>query len=230
MTEKDNPITNTARRAQENPALRLFEAMLSQEAGDRPGKDIEREEAKGQMEVCRQTSRLPAQYSFDADKQKAALEAAGVVFGGPVEGDPIWVHAKLPERWKIIPTDHSMWSTLVDELGRPRARIFYKAAFYDRSCHTSVEKRFNAETKYPDSGTADPFFGQATDAGRVVWTSEAIPNIDEECPQGGGYDVMQAWARGRPHNRARALASQWLDDNRPGWDDFAAYWAEIPDE
>ncbi|MDP3917651.1 MAG: hypothetical protein Q8Q30_00550 [Candidatus Woesebacteria bacterium] len=71
---------------------------------------------------------------------KEVLEAEGVKFLGPVEGDDIFQYVELPEGWKKVPTDHSMWSNLVDGAGRIWASIFYKAAFYDRSAHASARK------------------------------------------------------------------------------------------
>lgn len=71
---------------------------------------------------------------------KEILEAAGVKFLGVVEDDDIFQYVELPDGWKKVPTDHSMWSNLVDEQGRVRASIFYKAAFYDRNAHASATK------------------------------------------------------------------------------------------
>lgn len=71
---------------------------------------------------------------------KEILEAAGVKFLGVVEDDDMFQYVELPDGWKKVPTDHSMWSNLVDEQGRVRASIFYKAAFYDRSAHASATK------------------------------------------------------------------------------------------
>ena len=61
----------------------------------------------------------------------------GVIFGEPVKGDPIFRQATLPKGWSKKRTGHSMWSDLVDEQGKKRAAIFYKAAFYDRSSFIS---------------------------------------------------------------------------------------------
>jgi hypothetical protein len=99
-------------------------------------RSIERQEAAGQQELVN-ASVLPA----DCDSaSRAALEAAGVVFGEPVAGDPIFVNVTLPDGWKKVATDHSMWSDLVDGDGKKRAGIFYKAAFYDRNARMYVTK------------------------------------------------------------------------------------------
>lgn len=95
---------------------------------------IEQQEARGQEQLV-SSEQLPVECS-DIDKEK--LEQAGVVFGEPLEDDSLFCDAKLPEGWKKEATDHSMWSKLVDEKGKERAMIFYKAAFYGRSAHMSV--------------------------------------------------------------------------------------------
>jgi len=66
------------------------------------------------------------------------LETAGVKFGNPKKSDPLFCRAELPDGWTKRATDHSMWSELVDAGGRLRARIFYKAAFYDRDAFMMV--------------------------------------------------------------------------------------------
>lgn len=42
------------------------------------------------------------------------------------------LNVELPDGWKKVGTNHDMHSDLVDETGKVRASIFYKAAFYDR--------------------------------------------------------------------------------------------------
>ena len=69
----------------------------------------------------------------------------GVVYGEDV--DDLFVNVTLPPSWQVNPTDHSMWSELVDSDGVVRAQIFYKAAFYDRSAFISpVRQKDNAES------------------------------------------------------------------------------------
>ena len=58
---------------------------------------------------------------------------------GPSKGDDLFTDVKLPQGWRIQPTNHSMWSDLLDEAGVKRAAIFYKAAFYDRSAFIRFE-------------------------------------------------------------------------------------------
>ena len=69
---------------------------------------------------------------------REAFEALGFVFG--TEVDELFLKAKLPPGWTRAATDHSMWSTIVDEKGRKRVEIFYKAAFYDRRADAHIVK------------------------------------------------------------------------------------------
>lgn len=94
---------------------------------------IEAQEARGQQELV-ESAQLPVNVRGD----KSALEKAGVVFGEPCKSDPLFCFAQLPAGWSKRPTDHAMWSELVDGNGNVRATIFYKAAFYDRDAFMNV--------------------------------------------------------------------------------------------
>lgn len=95
---------------------------------------IEFDEAQGQQELVH-SELLPVDGSNDGD-----VLALGIVFGDPVPGDPLFRKATLPAGWKKRATDHSMWSEIVDEIGKVRAVVFYKAAFYDRSAFIRAER------------------------------------------------------------------------------------------
>lgn len=91
-------------------------------------------EAAGQRQLVN-SDVLPTEVLHGTDEDYIAL---GFVFGEPVEGDPLFRHATLPEGWRREGSDHDMWSYLVDEKGQRRVAIFYKAAFYDRGAHMSM--------------------------------------------------------------------------------------------
>ena len=93
---------------------------------------LEQQESAGQQDFVASET-LPINIIGSTKEQ---FEQMGIVFGQPV--DDLFYEVRLPEGWKKIPTDHSMWSKLVDEQGRERASIFYKAAFYDRSAFLSL--------------------------------------------------------------------------------------------
>lgn len=108
-------------------------------AATTPG-GIEAQEAAGQAALVASDT-LPTDLGWgDHIRDRAILEAAGVQFLGVCENDPLFQRVILPAGWKKVPTDHSMWSKLVDETGRERAAIFYKAAFYDRKAHMTVSQ------------------------------------------------------------------------------------------
>lgn len=108
----------------DDPITRLFTA--------RPG-GIEAQEARGQQELAR-SSQLPT------DGLSAMPEGTGIVVKGESSGDELFSDVALPAGWKIQPTEHSMWSDLIDADGVKRASIFYKAAFYDRVARISWQR------------------------------------------------------------------------------------------
>lgn len=87
---------------------------------------IESQEAQGQQQLT-QSSQLPTH-----GLTKEMAEKHGIAIVGQSAGDPLFQDVVLPDGWKIQPTDHSMWSDLLDASGQKVAGIFYKAAFYDR--------------------------------------------------------------------------------------------------
>lgn len=94
---------------------------------------IEAQERAGQAQVVH-SDRLPT----DLHSPREEFEAVGFTFGEPDSHDPMFAPATLPDGWKREGSDHAMWSYIVDQLGRRRASIFYKAAFYDRSAHMGL--------------------------------------------------------------------------------------------
>mgnify|MGYP000981072513 CR=1 FL=1 len=93
---------------------------------------IEEQEAAGQSQLVT-SDRLPVRAG--GDEQYLAL---GFTFGNPDPDDRLFRPATLPPGWKREASDHSMWSYLVDEHGRRRVAIFYKAAFYDRDAFMNL--------------------------------------------------------------------------------------------
>lgn len=111
-----------------DPLTFLAEAMVHGSGGA-----IERQEAQGQRSFVGSDT-LPAK------GDRTALIAAGVKFGDLVPNDSLFGFVELPQGWKKRPTDHSMWSELVDETGKVRATMFYKAASYDRDAFLSAPR------------------------------------------------------------------------------------------
>lgn len=120
-------IDNTTRRMQESTGEKMAFLAESLVTGS-PETFILGQERAGQHQLVN-SDRLPTDFRGD----RAEWEALGFAFGEPDAGDPMFMPATLPQGWKRQGSDHAMWSHLVDGLGRERAGIFYKAAFYDRS-------------------------------------------------------------------------------------------------
>lgn len=160
------------------------------------------QEARGQRELVASCD-LPTDCTDDA-----ILRAWGFELGQPNPDDPMFRSAVLPAGWKMEYTNHAMWSKVVDQEGRERVSIFYKAAFYDRSAFMQAKYRFSAEANYG----CDPCnVGIAKDCSAVIFRSEPIDTTGRE-----SWDIADA---------ARNIAAMWLDINRPGWRDCAAGWA-----
>ena len=90
---------------------------------------IEAQERDGQNSFVN-SDELPVDAPWD-DLKKMGIK--------PVEhpkhaklGGELFVKVELPKGWEKRPTDHDMWNELVDDTGKVRATIFYKAAFYDQ--------------------------------------------------------------------------------------------------
>lgn len=91
------------------------------------------QERAGQAQLVH-SDRLPT----DLHGDRADFEAVGFALGEPDPSDPMFAPATLPAGWKREGSDHAMWSYIVDQLGRRRVGVFYKAAFYDRSAHMAL--------------------------------------------------------------------------------------------
>lgn len=159
---------------------------------------IEHQEKQGQLAQA-QLQTLPR----DLGTEMPLFEKLGFVFGDNV--DNLFVNVQFPEGWTKKPTEHSMWSDIVDAKGRKRGMIFFKAAFYDRSAHAHLERRFGVSVV---NYQADPRQMQVRDAcGQVDLKSEPY--------KGGDYDAQR---------KVSELLEAWLTSNYPDWQSPLAYW------
>jgi hypothetical protein len=197
--------TNTAKQAHDDPLTTLFMTMG---AGG-----IERQEAREQQELVNSAS-LPTEC-----RGREALEAAGVKFGEPYKDDPLFCDAVLPTGWKKQATDHSMHSNLLDEKGRIRAKIFYKAAHYDRSADMYAERRYcvngfircdaTGKPTDEDYSTRPKNFLVAVMDGKQVIHSVGVVDADN------GYHTRREFEE---------AGVEWLNNHFPEWESAAAYW------
>lgn len=158
---------------------------------------IERMEALGQKAIVASAD-LPKDMA--PHTQEEVTKHTGIMFGDEV--NDLFVAVTLPEGWQKRGTDHSMHSELVDNQGRVRAGIFYKAAFYDRRADMHFCTFYSARVKYTDDGH---------DGAEVVTadgkTLKSFPKKGDE-----------------PSWDTRDRAALWLDEHYPDHRSVWAYW------
>jgi hypothetical protein len=126
--------------------------------------------------------------------------------------------AKLPAGWKKVATEHSMWSDLLDDQGRKRAAIFFKAAFYDYSAFIRWECPFERKIKcgdgsdvYQDHGTRRvSCHGVVLHNGKEIYRTESMEFVGNE-----KYNVT---------DKQMQQMSEWLTENIPTWKDPFKNW------
>jgi len=196
--------------------------------GGNPGA-IELQEKVGQMELSK-SNQLPRKTN---NSEKSIYEKLGIKILERGNNDPLFVEAILPEGWKILPTEHSLWSNLVDHLNRKRAMIFYKAAFYDRDAHISFNTRYkygiityleNDDEKYPDfydKKNHITIFGRVLDGDKVIHETQRdifVGKYDEKNKERWwkNYDNLE--------KSKREECKKWLDEKYPEWNNIFNYW------
>lgn len=163
-------------------------------------------EHRGQVQFV-ESDILPAKLrspGVDDDARKI-LQAWGFQLGKGVGGDSLFIQGKLPEGWAKQGSDHDMWSYIVDDKGRRRCAIFYKAAFYDRDASLNIESRYRRVTEYADKeNRSGPVRGTVTavDGVEPLWVGPW-----RETPEGGkSYET---------HDQASKDAAEWFKANLP---------------
>jgi hypothetical protein len=208
--KKKNKIENTTKTSRDAPILTLLETAL-------PG-GIEAQEARGTQQLA-ESAVLPSDGLVKSRSRREHYAKwaakAGITIGDLVDDDPLFVHVTLPDGWRQECTGHSMWNDLLDEKGRKRAAIFYKAAFYDRSAHIHPVTRFHATYGSPEDYNDLRCWPLVIDCDKEIWRGEIIqpgplPGIEGDC---------------RLYDEALSKARQWLVDNGyPHYRDDNAYW------
>lgn len=164
---------------------------------------IMRSERVGQQELVASTN-MPKSMHPSRD----TFEAVGFKFGADL--DNLFVKATLPQGWTRAATDHSMHSDVLDEKGRKRVGVFYKAAFYDRRAESFLQCRFRISvlsSGYDKSLQDGEFAYVVEDCGVEIYRTKSFD------------------ARNRDADRiARAEAAAWLDDRHPNADSPLLHW------
>lgn len=171
---------------------------------------IEAQEAAGQATFVSNAT-LPKEMLHGCDREK--LEQMGIKFGADV--DDLFVTVQLPEGWKKKATDHAMWSDLLDDNGRKRAAIFYKAEFYDRSAHISLCRRYGVSGYEPCDNE-----GNAAEHGKNSHMKTVVKDGDAALHVVGIREDSD-YKTGEAHGKE---AGDWLTAHFPNWQNPLAYW------
>lgn len=170
---------------------------------------IERQEKQGQEALVAASDRLPKTFQMFGKFRGWGWDQIGPIWGVNIlgEADDIFLRVELAPGWSIQPTDHSMWTRLVDDRGRERAAIFYKAAFYDRSAHIHPLNRYFFDHDY-DSDDSKVFV--------IVRDKSAHSalHVVGDCER-------DDW---RAMNALDQAARVWLDEHYPDHLNPLAYW------
>lgn len=179
-------------------------------AASTPG-GIEAQEKRGQLEQAEKQT-LPV----DLQDPQPQWEALGFVFGKRATGNEIFREVAFPAGWKKVPTDHSMWSNIVDDQGRKRGAIFYKAAFYDENAHARLSARFHVSKDYE--------IQEPTDTIRIFDACGLVDRKITGIQKPDWNDREKALEAVAQKDAALAELSAWLDAEYPDWRNPTAYW------
>ena len=196
-------VTNTL----ELPPSELLRLMLKH--GATPV--VEGMEAEGQRElVAANGASLPV-----AGSDHPCFAKMGILFGDSLDG--VLREATLPLGWRLRPSvEHVMWTDLLDAQGRKRARIFYKAAFYDRHAELQPTVRYSAGIEYQGE------FGKVGESHRGFVFDNAT-----------NAEVFSTKTLRREEKSDRTLlktdalrkeTAQWISEHFPEHADPSAYW------
>lgn len=153
---------------------------------------IENMEKEGQNKAVRETL-LPKIMK----PEQEYWEELGFVFE-EIEDDDIMCKGTLPEGWKLIPTDHQMWTNIVDQNNTKRGSMFYKAAFYDRKAHMNLKARYSVTSQYVDENMMikEVYFGNENEklfiAGTVYYDDNMTSEDLESTYEHEDYLINQA--------------------------------------
>lgn len=199
----NNRITSAALSAAASGNLGNFIAAIT------PG-GIEAQEAAGQATFVSNAT-LPKEMLHGCDRE--TLEQMGIKFGA--DADDLFVTVQLPEGWKKKATDHAMWSDLLDDNGRKRAAIFYTAAFYDRSAHISLCRRYGVSGYEPCDNE-----GNAAEYSKNSHMKTVVKDGDVTLHVVGIREDSD-YKTGEAHGKE---AGDWLNAHFPNWQNPLAYW------
>lgn len=184
-----------------------LELCIDLMAGETVSKAIENQEKMGQLRAC-QAQQLP-QYGTT---NREDWESLGFNFGENV--DELFVAVTMPDGWKFERTDHSMHSNLLDEQGRIRAKMFYKAAVYDRRADIQLQRRFSINS-FRDNDEPNSTVRVSVEDNSTTPPTRLLTNT---------IDVQDIRERESARDTLYKETTQWLKDKYPDWQNALAYW------
>jgi len=221
-----NKIKNTASGSADN----LIHYML--------GGTVEQQEEQGRNELII-ADQLP---KTNNDFDRSALEIykkIGVEIVEDNNNDDLFFSVKLPKGWSKKCTGHNLWTDLLDDKGRKRACIFYKAAFYDRKAFINFEKKITMKVDRlgfinndysQEEGSLNyisnktPFCGVIKDFdGKILFKTDEI-RCDIELTKKGFTTDEYKMESYKIKNKLREECLEWLKIKFPDWEKEEAYW------
>jgi len=212
----DRPIKEDGERV-------FLEAMMGSYEGKKdPGSDaIVASEKRGQRQLVASET-LPTKINGGTLDD---LKSMGIVLGEPFDDDPLFAPATLPGGWTKAPTDHDMWSKVLDDKGRERAAIFYKAAFYDRDAFINLSSRFRITVaQFVEGGTKGDEDTVVIDSGVVPPVERARFDVPAHPKTAYGTPEMDNYYAAK--DVADGQAKDWLEDHYPNWKHYTGHWDE----
>jgi len=167
---------------------------------------IEASEAAGQQALVNSEILPTDMNGFD---RAEITEKTGITFGDAA--DDIFTNVTLPEGWSKRATEHSMHNELLDDKGRVRAGIFYKAAFYDR--HADMMFRHF----YKIDGDYDKHEVKVMNANGEVLKDFGSVDVPEHSDPKWGEKFDE-------YRKLQETARAWLEEAYPDHGDAFAYW------
>ena len=223
-----NRITNTVKKDQH------FSWLF----GGNP-KAIIQQEKKGQEELIT-SQQLPLKCSDRITNAMVQYGKMKILVLGFGQKDELFGSFQLPEGWEKKPTDHDMWSDLIDNKGRKRASIFYKASFYDRDAFVTFNRRISCsidrvgflDNDYTRSNENDgyksdttPFQGRVIDYdGKVLFQTQSVPCKITYDSVSGGYTREYCDLSSFIKKDLQRQCNVFLQEKFPNHEDINAYW------
>lgn len=224
----------------------LLDGMLYAMEGEDPSKAFENMERRGQSKACREQL-LPKMVKMN-DVPKKRLDKGITLFMNFEQKSPIWTKnvmeytkecydrlgitvlsesgnamysVQLPDGWTIESTDHPMWNNLLDDKGRNRAKVFYKAC-----CGIMDEADITFNTRYyifVDTVSQEGDWRQKMESGYIGYIKDR--DNDSVIYQTDKFEGTTEVLNDSDIRRdVRKVLEKYMEKNYPEYEDIFAYW------